>query len=426
MGSISSKTRNKGLMGKTCNFRVVFTFSIIFASCVPAFCGIFESKSSRALDRALSAQEAQKYDAAFDAIVESIVDDIHNKNALEKFSDFYFREYSSDSAKIVQLESNSKWDDQVVIYDRIGIMNSSVEKIVTMVKAKYYDGKKNKIAEITDKIVALMPMDITGKRDSAAQKAASAHYDNGVRLAQQENYRQAASEFASASRLVSLFKDAEQMAKKYIGMAEEKDASIHYDSAVALANDKNFRGASEQFTKCISFRPDFKDAKTLAGKYKIQADSIEARTRYESAVQLIQNKNYKDAYQELQIINTLIPGFKDLQNLLKECIDKLPPGDNVVRNAISACLQQSIPVSWVGNLMGGNNAKLNNVEIQKVGIYNEKLSYWPMRIRVAGTCSLNDPFNQGKTVAFDKIGDFRLTRDDYGAWQAVLAEGMFQ
>jgi len=76
--------------------------------------------------------------------------------------------------------------------------------------------------------------------------------------------------------------------------------------------------------------------------------------------------------------------------------------------------------------MGGRNAKISSVEIVKKGLYNKEQNYWPYKIQVIGVCELNDPFNQGKRVAFDKIGDFILFKDDYGDWKSSLRGGMFQ
>jgi hypothetical protein len=75
--------------------------------------------------------------------------------------------------------------------------------------------------------------------------------------------------------------------------------------------------------------------------------------------------------------------------------------------------------------MGGHKANLEQIEVVRIGIYNERRGYWPMKIRCVGTCYLKDPFNKNKVVAFDAIADFYFVRDDYGDWQAVLPGGVF-
>jgi len=110
--------------------------------------------------------------------------------------------------------------------------------------------------------------------------------------------------------------------------------------------------------------------------------------------------------------------------LLIGCTRK--PSDSEIAEAVRARLQNNVPVSWVGNLMGGRNAIIHSIEIIEWGSFNIDYKYWPAKIRVIGSAKLNDPFNQGKTVQFDEAGDFLLSKDDYGKWKAELKRGMFQ
>ncbi len=102
------------------------------------------------------------------------------------------------------------------------------------------------------------------------------------------------------------------------------------------------------------------------------------------------------------------------------------PSDQEVEEAVRTYLKREVPISWVGNLMGGENAEVDLVEIKTTGVYNEQQRYWPMRIRCIGSCSLRDPFNPGRIVTFDRVGDFVLYKDDYGKWKAELKGGLFQ
>lgn len=102
------------------------------------------------------------------------------------------------------------------------------------------------------------------------------------------------------------------------------------------------------------------------------------------------------------------------------------PDKSQIEQAVRAELKNNIPVSWVGNMMGGRNAKITTVEIVEWGTYNKNQKYWPVKIRVVGSAELNDPFNQGKVKRFDKTSEFRLRKDEYGKWQASLSGGMFQ
>ncbi len=102
------------------------------------------------------------------------------------------------------------------------------------------------------------------------------------------------------------------------------------------------------------------------------------------------------------------------------------PDTSQVEQAVRIKLKNHVPVSWVGNMMGGRNAKITSVEVVEWGNYNKDLEYWPVKIRVIGSAELNDPFNQGKVKRFDKVSDFKLRKDDYGEWIASLSGGMFQ
>jgi len=104
----------------------------------------------------------------------------------------------------------------------------------------------------------------------------------------------------------------------------------------------------------------------------------------------------------------------------------LKPGKSSVESAVQSALQNNIPISWVGNLMGGKNAKITTVEIVQWGSYNKEQKYWPIRIRVIGSAELKDPFNPGKVEKFDKIAEFLLKKDDFGKWQAQLKGGRYQ
>lgn len=102
------------------------------------------------------------------------------------------------------------------------------------------------------------------------------------------------------------------------------------------------------------------------------------------------------------------------------------PSDSEIEKAIKALLNYQVPVSWVGNLLGGKNANVYMVQVLETGNFNVGKKYWPMRVKCRGSCELNDPFNQGARAEFDEVGEFLLFQDDYGKWQANIKGGMFQ
>jgi|GEM_PF-2044988 hypothetical protein len=110
--------------------------------------------------------------------------------------------------------------------------------------------------------------------------------------------------------------------------------------------------------------------------------------------------------------------------LLAGCASR--PGNSEIEEAVKASLRDNVPISWVGNLMGGKNARIGTIEIKERGTFNKDGKYWPVKIRVVGSAELNDPFNQGKVSRFDQVAEFRFSKDDYGKWHASLTGGMFQ
>jgi hypothetical protein len=102
------------------------------------------------------------------------------------------------------------------------------------------------------------------------------------------------------------------------------------------------------------------------------------------------------------------------------------PSPVEIKGAIINALQREVPVSWVGNLMGGRLKNLEELKVVRLGIYNKEKKYWPMKVRCIGIAALNDTFNQGKQAYFDKVADFILYQDDYGDWTAEMRGGMFQ
>ena len=124
-----------------------------------------------------------------------------------------------------------------------------------------------------------------------------------------------------------------------------------------------------------------------------------------------------------KLFSPMISGILSLF-LIVGCTPK--PDNSEIESAVKVELKNNIPISWVGNIMGGKNAKIRTVEIKAWGTYNKEQKYWPGKIRVVGSAELKDPFNQGKLEQFDKTAEFKFIKDDYGKWQARLSGGLFQ
>ncbi|MFQ5753539.1 MAG: hypothetical protein ACE5HI_16235 [bacterium] len=97
------------------------------------------------------------------------------------------------------------------------------------------------------------------------------------------------------------------------------------------------------------------------------------------------------------------------------------PSENLIKTAITRSLEERVPVSWAGSLLGGNNAKIESIDILQIGKYSEQRKYWPIKARVKGFCDAN-LLVRTERKEFDRTGDFKLYQDDYGNWKAVLFE----
>ena len=216
-----------------------------------------------------------------------------------------------------------------------------------------------------------------------------------------------------------------QAGKAYSKMKKEDWADFYYNDGISLASKGEYRKSSAAFAKSTTYIPLFKDARNLQQKYETMADQGDAQTHYDEGVRLKNSQKFESAAAEFEKAESYVKSFKDAAKLAEECRNAMP-SEEELKQAVSRALGSQVPVSWVGNLMGGKNPELFDIQVVRIGIYNESRKYWPMQIRCVGSCELNDPFNQGKRVGFDKVGDFILYRDDYGDWNAALKGGMFQ
>ncbi len=261
----------------------------------------------------------------------------------------------------------------------------------------------------------------------ADEADAKKYYEEGQKLVQENNYRDASSKFSRALLSVAGYKDAQALKEKYTKLADEADAKKYYEEGQKLVQENNYRDASSKFSRALSSVAGYKDAQALKEKYTKLADEVDAKKYYEEGKRLMSQKEYSLAYDQLVKANEYIYSYKDVLTLIEESKNKMPPSEQEIIKAVERCLSRDgVPVSWVGNLLGGGKTSLSAISIQRIGIFNESQQYWPMIVRVQGSSLLNDPFNKGKRVSFDRNGDFRLTRDDYGDWQAFLKGGMFQ
>jgi hypothetical protein len=140
----------------------------------------------------------------------------------------------------------------------------------------------------------------------------------------------------------------------------------------------------------------------------------------EDRVALLEKKVQELEIQLQKILNTSTKPSNRLDGDTKTSTTEKPT-DQEVASAISTYLKKKVPVLWAGNLMGGSNGIVKTLSIQKWGNYNDQYKYWPVNVRVVGSCTVDNIFSK-ETKSFDKTGDFKLKKDDYGNWTAEFVE----
>ena len=447
---------------------VLLTISFYCISCTSL------SRSDELIQYAKQDFSQSYFDEAFNQNYDALIQDIDHKESIQFFPTVFEKSVQHHLEKAKEMKASNDWDGMAREYQKISKFNDSAKTIVEMIKSqKNYQEDPDK-----KRLVNIELIDVKKEISSAKNNAALDHYNKATLLAKSNKFREATEEFENTLSFIANFKNASELKSKYKKLADEKDSSNnyeqglsfakqnkhreasrafnasisyipdykdaaalydkhrkiadeidakkHYDNGIILANKEQFREASNEFNKALSYVSGYLDSSELETKYDKLADEQDASRHYEKGKLLMQQKKYALAYDEFIKASDLKYGFKDSLQLAEECKYRMPPSESEIKSAITRSLQQNVPISWVGNLMGGKKPRINYIQIVKIGVFNDRQQYWPMKIRVEGSCQLNDPFNQGKTVSFDKVGEFRLIRDDYGEWQAGLVGGMFQ
>jgi hypothetical protein len=111
------------------------------------------------------------------------------------------------------------------------------------------------------------------------------------------------------------------------------------------------------------------------------------------------------------------------------------PSEETIRKTVTEQLNEKMPASWIvgapmegmlGKIVSGSgvvkatNVEINLIEIKQRGNFNEQGKYWPVKVRVKGTCQRNVIGNKVDKAEFDQTGDFKFLKDDYGNWKASI------
>ncbi|TLS75820.1 hypothetical protein FE236_08750 [Mariprofundus erugo] len=183
-----------------------------------------------------------------------------------------------------------------------------------------------------------------------ADKAdATYHYGRAETAAQNSEYRHAFEEFAEAVRYVPDFRDARAQAERYRKLADEEDARRYYEQGLRLANAQNYREAAGAFGKSEQFVFGFRDAAQLRDHYTRLANEVEAAEHYQRGVNLLDQTDFQTAAQEFRAANQLVPGFRDALNQAIWAEDVIPPENyEVIRLVSKEVNEHGIPPYWFG------------------------------------------------------------------------------
>lgn len=107
-----------------------------------------------------------------------------------------------------------------------------------------------------------------------------------------------------------------------------------------------------------------------------------------------------------------------LSTILISCTSK-PPKKEKIQEAIKTQIEKRLPNSWNESFLKSENVKVSLIKIIQFGNFNKSGKYWPVKAHVVGTYQSN-LFLKTLTKHFDKIGDFKIFKDDYGNWKSSM------
>lgn len=110
-------------------------------------------------------------------------------------------------------------------------------------------------------------------------------------------------------------------ASALLAMARKNsEAARQYDEGIRLQSQGDLKGALDRFRKAQGINPGYRDLRELMPKLNAQLDRInkEAQVLYVQAMNQMQAKNWDSAVTTLEKIQSLSPGYSDVQAKLTE------------------------------------------------------------------------------------------------------------
>jgi len=415
------------------------------------------------------------YAHAFDQAARSLTAKIGNYKTMSLFPEISDHAYADKLAEIERYKTTQNWDQVAYGYARIIAMNQTIRQLqqtLIAFEAQARMSQSNHLA--VNRLLDINTIDVSAEHADYDERAAATHYARGKQLlasrvyrqakdefskalafmdpykdarslalesghladladaklyygqaqqaVQQHRHREAALAFAKAYGFIPNYRDARQLAEKYKHMADQEDALAYYQKGDALAQSHQYRAAAQSFNQALSFVPGFRDAHEQAVYYTDLANREAARRYYAKAMNLMDEQRYGRAAQAFEQANRFVPGFRDAEAMADKARSIVAPGDYELKQLVQESVKKGIPLAWLDDVHQGyaEAVVVTGVRVERRGYFNARHEFWPYRLRVSGTYTLEISKANEQTLSFDTVVDYRVFRDDFGDWKATF------
>jgi len=448
-------------------FWIVISTALLLAGCA--------SVTEQQLKLAQQSVRQGDYALAFDQAARSLEARIGNYKTINLFPDISEHAYADKLTEIERYKTTQSWDQVAYGYDRIIAMNRTIRQLQQTLIAFAAQARISQTNQLAvSRLLDMNTIDVSTEHADYYEKAAAAHYAKAKLLFESISYRQAKAEFSKALSFIDPYKDAyslalesghladladakmyygqaenavqqhrhreaavafakahgfipnyrdaREQAQKYKNIADQEDALAYYDKGDALAQTHRYRAAAQAFNQALSFVPGFRDAHEQAAYYTGLANREEARRYYSKAMDLMDEQDYGRAAQAFEQANRIVPGFRDAEAMADKARSIVPPGTYELKELVQESVKKGIPLSWLDDVHQGyaEEVAVTGVRVERRGYFNERHEFWPYRLRVSGTYTLEISKTNEQALSFDTIVDYRVFRDDFGDWKATF------
>lgn len=144
------------------------------------------------------------------------------------------------------------------------------------------------------------------------------HYTNALEQANYERYKEAVKELKAALTFVPHYKNAEELIEKYTRKITEAEAEEHYEKGVEHMAKENYAEAKKELEQVIALVPDYRDAKELAKRAQQKLEFNEAQDHYEKGLKHAADGDYRKATDEFEKVLKIMPTYKEAKSLAEK------------------------------------------------------------------------------------------------------------